>query len=185
MNRLQKAITIFGIAATVNAWGMIPSIGEKGTLFSIATASTGQNGVDKVQMPISSLLSTLYPLPCCQEGVSILPDLISQSAAADWLTQANPTPGMDRPLTDELDINLLAKTVAHFIQAERYQTESEMHFSFKTGGFAGQFSVLIKTIAQSPQQFRSEIYRSDLGAVSQPNYILVSNGQQVWIYSPD
>lgn len=92
---------------------------------------------------------------------------------------------MSRPLTDELDVSLLAKTVANFIQAERYQTESEMQFSFEAQGFTGQFSVLVKTIAQSPQQFRTEISTPESGGFDQPTYILVSDGDQVWIYNPE
>ncbi|MFP5269920.1 outer-membrane lipoprotein carrier protein LolA [Coleofasciculus sp.] len=170
MNRLQKAITIFGITATVNAWGIIPSICDNGTLFSITTARAGQDGEPGVRVKPQS------------REVQVSP---SESVVPNQITQSNPTPGMSRPLTDELDVSLLARTVANFIQAERYQTESEMQFSFEAQGFTGQFSVLVKTIAQSPQQFRTEISTPESGGFAQPTYILVSNGDQVWIYNPE
>ncbi|MFP4414557.1 LolA family protein [Coleofasciculus sp.] len=170
MNRLQKAITIFGITATVNAWGIIPSICDNGTLFSIATARAGQNGEQGVRVKPQS------------REVQVSP---SESVVPNQLTQSDSAPRMSRPLTDELDVSLLAKTVANFIQAERYQTESEMQFSFDAQGFTGQFSVLIKTIAQSPQQFRTEISTPESGGFAQPTYILVSDGDQVWIYNPE
>ncbi|MEQ9000104.1 MAG: hypothetical protein RID53_26785 [Coleofasciculus sp. B1-GNL1-01] len=170
MNRLQKAITIFGITATVNAWGIIPSICDNGTLFSITTAQARQDGEPGVRVKPQS------------REVQVSP---SESVVPSQLSQSNPTPGISRPLTDELDVSLLAKTVANFIQAERYQTESEMQFSFEARGFTGQFSVLVKTIAQSPQQFRSEIYTPESGGFGQPTYILISDGRQVWIYNPE
>ncbi|EDX76687.1 hypothetical protein MC7420_1690 [Coleofasciculus chthonoplastes PCC 7420] len=164
MNRLQKAITIFGITATVNVWGILPSINPNGTLFSIATA----NGEEEVLVR-STARDVQVPL----------------SEFPHQLTQSNPAPGMNRPVTDEIDVSLLAKTVANFIQAERYQTESEMQFSFDAQGFTGQFSVLVKTIAQSPQQFRTEISTPESGEFAQPMYIVVSDGSQVWIYQPE
>ena len=168
MNRLQQAITIFGITATVNAWGIFPSIDHNGTLFSIATAQAGQTGEEEV----------LLRSRARDVQVPVL-------ASPNQLTQSNPTPEMTRPLTDELDVSLLAKTVANFIQAERYQTESEMQFSFEVQGLSGQFSVLVKTIAQSPQQFRTEIYKPESDEFAQPMYILVSDGEQVWIYNTE
>lgn len=168
MNWLQKAITFFGITATVNAWGIIPSFYPNGTLFSIATAQAGQDGEQRVRVKPQS------------REVQVSP---SESVVPNQLTQSDSAPGMSRPLTDELDVSLLARTVANFIQAERYQTESEMQFSFEAQGFTGQFSVLVKTIAQSPQQFRTEISTPD--GFAQPTYILVSDGDQVWIYNPE
>jgi hypothetical protein len=107
MNRLQKAITIFGITATVNVWGILPSINQNGTLFSIATANVKQTGEEEVLVRSTS------------RDIQVL-----LSESPNQLTQPNPTPGMSRPLTDELDVSLLAKTVANFIQAERYHTET-------------------------------------------------------------
>ncbi|MEQ8974686.1 MAG: hypothetical protein RIE73_30410 [Coleofasciculus sp. C1-SOL-03] len=212
MNRLQKAITIFGITATVNVWGILPSINQNGTLFSIATAQAERTVEEEmlvrstareVQVPLSESphqLTLLFtgsgkPLSLPERGfefrreggwgVRFDVDFSRWHETSDQLTQSNPASGMSRPLTDELDVSLLAKTVANFIQAERYQTESEMQFSFEAQGFTGQFSVLVKTIAQSPQQFRTEISTPESGGFAQPTYSLVSDGQQVWIYNPE
>jgi len=168
MTPLQKAITVFGITATVNVLGLLSSIDPNGTLFSIATAQAGQTAEDEVLVR-STARDVQVPL----------------SESPHHLTQSNPAPGMNRPVTDELDVSLLAKTVANFIQAERYQTESEMQFSFEAQGLSGQFSVLVKTIAQSPQQFRTEISTPESGKFSQPMYIVVSDGSQVWIYNSE
>ncbi|MEQ9355040.1 MAG: hypothetical protein RIG63_14615 [Coleofasciculus chthonoplastes F3-SA18-01] len=168
MNRLQKAITVFGITATVNVLGILASIDPNGTLFSIATAQAGQTGEEEVLVR-STARNVHVPL----------------SESPHQLTQSDAAPEMSRPVMDDLDVSLLAKTVAKFIQAERYQTESEMQFSFEAQGFTGQFSVLVKTIAQSPQQFRTEISTPESGEFAQPSYIVVSDGSQVWIYNPE
>lgn len=167
MNRLQKAFTMLGIVATLSAWGMIPSFAANRTLFSIATANPGLDEPDGI-----GVRSEL-------KGVQVLPLPLT---APYQLAQSNPAPGTDDSLADELDINLLARTIANLIESEHYQTESQMQFSFNAGVLNGEFSVLIKTIAKSPQEFKTEIYPFGLGEVEQPKYVLVSNGEQVWIY---
>jgi hypothetical protein len=61
MNRLQKAITIFGITATVNVWGILPSINQNGTLFSIATAQA-ERTVEEEMLVRSTAREVQVPL---------------------------------------------------------------------------------------------------------------------------
>lgn len=94
-------------------------------------------------------------------------------------------PETNSQLSNQPDLDLLAKTVAKFLKSDRYQTESELQLTTKSSGTTVTFHVQIKTIAQSPQQFRSEITFGTPGSSEGKQYLVISNGKQVWIYRPD
>lgn len=94
-------------------------------------------------------------------------------------------PEANSPLSNQPDLDLLAKTVANFVKSERYQTESELQLNATSSGTTLKSSAQVKTLAQSPQQFRSEITFGTPGSSGGRQYIVVSNGKQVWIYQPD
>jgi outer membrane lipoprotein-sorting protein len=94
-------------------------------------------------------------------------------------------PEANSPLSNQPDLALLAKTVANFVKSERYQTESEVQLNATSSGTAVRSSAQVKTLAQSPQQFRSEITFGASGSSGGRKYLVVSNGKQVWIYRPD
>jgi outer membrane lipoprotein-sorting protein len=94
-------------------------------------------------------------------------------------------PEANSQLSNQPDLVLLAKTVANFIKSERYQTESELQLSGTSSGTTVMSSAQVKTLAQSPQQFRSEITFGTAGSSGGRKYLVVSNGKQVWIYRPD
>lgn len=95
------------------------------------------------------------------------------------------TPEANSPLSNQPDLDLLAKTVANFVKSERYQTESELELNATSSGTTLRSSAQVKTLAQAPQQFRSEITFETPGRSGGRQYIVVSNGKQVWIYQPD
>lgn len=87
--------------------------------------------------------------------------------------------------TQTIDIELLAKTISNFLQSSSYLTESESLLVAKTDGFDFSFNFKTKTIAQSGKKFRSEITFTPQGESKQINYLVISDGKQVWIYRPD
>jgi outer membrane lipoprotein-sorting protein len=109
------------------------------------------------------------------------------------LSQAQSNPSINNPtspepnsqLSNQPDLTLLAKTVANFLRSDRYQTESELHLSGTSSGTTVTSAAQVKTLAQSPQQFRSEITFGTPGSSGGRRYLVISNGKQVWIYRPD
>ena len=107
--------------------------------------------------------------------------------------QAQSTPSLNNPtspepnsqLSNQPDLTLLAKTVANFLKSDRYQTESELQLTGTSSGTTVTSSAQVKTLAQSPQQFRSEITFGTPGRSGVRRYLVISNGKQVWIYRPD
>jgi outer membrane lipoprotein-sorting protein len=95
------------------------------------------------------------------------------------------SPEADSQLSNQPDLDLLGKTLTNFLKSDRYQTESELLFTARSSGTTVTFPVKIKTLAQSPQQFRSEITFGTPGTSRGKQYLVVSNGKQVWIYRPD
>lgn len=112
---------------------------------------------------------------------------LSQTAQAQSTPAIhNPTPPEpNSQLSNQPDLTLLAKTVANFLKSDRYRTESELELSAGASGLNFTSSVQINTIAQSPKQFRSEIGFGSRGSSQAKQYLVVSNGKQVWIYRPD
>lgn len=112
---------------------------------------------------------------------------LSQTAQAS----SNPSiksptaPEPNNQLSNQPDLTLLAKTVANFLKSDRYQTESELQLRGTSSGTTVTSSAQVKTIAQSPQQFRSEITFGTPGSSEGRRYLVISNGKQVWIYRPD
>lgn len=94
-------------------------------------------------------------------------------------------PEANTQLSNQPDLALLTKTVINFLKSERYQTESELQLSGSSSGTTFMSSVQVKTLAQSPQQFRSEINFGTPGSSGGRKFIIVSNGENVWIYRPD
>ena len=94
-------------------------------------------------------------------------------------------PEANSQLSNQPDLALLAKTVTNFVKSERYQTESELQLNATSSGTTVRSSAQVKTVAQSPQQFRSEITFGTSGSSGGRRYLVVSNGKQVWIYRPD
>ena len=124
-------------------------------------------------------------------ALSALPPVAKAQLSQTVQVQSQPSinnttaPEANSQLSNQPDLALLAKTVANFVKSERYQTESELQLTAKSSGTTVTVPVQIKTLAQSPQQFRSEITFGPPGSSDRRQYIVVSNGKQVWIYRPD
>ncbi len=82
------------------------------------------------------------------------------------------------------NLPLLAKTVVNFFQHNRYQTDSAMILLGKAPGITVTVNVKIKTIVQSPNQFRAELLFVDPNTRKESRYLLVCDGHQLWTYSP-
>ncbi|HEY9610022.1 hypothetical protein [Allocoleopsis sp.] len=122
---------------------------------------------------------------------SALPPVAQAQPSQTVQVQSQPSidnttaPEANSQLSNQPDLALLAKTVANFVKSERYQTESELQLNATSSGTTVRSSAQVKTLAQSPQQFRSEITFGTPGSSGGRRYLVVSNGKQVWIYRPD
>jgi outer membrane lipoprotein-sorting protein len=84
------------------------------------------------------------------------------------------------------DLPLLARVIQKFLENSSYETNSEIRVNSIVGSTTVQTAVNVKTLAQHPNQFRSEI---TFAKPDQPGTkittLIVSNGKQVWLYRPD
>ncbi|MDX2230230.1 MAG: hypothetical protein NW220_11370 [Leptolyngbyaceae cyanobacterium bins.349] len=88
--------------------------------------------------------------------------------------------------TNQPDLALLAKVIQRFLNSASYETRSVVQVNGVTGSTTVQTAVNVKTIAQHPHRFRSEITFANPDQPSQSlTTLVVSNGQQVWFYRPD
>jgi len=95
-----------------------------------------------------------------------------------------PSPTLLSQLNSKLDLPLLAKASAVFVQGDRYQTDSEIRVKATSGGTDVTSFAKVTTLVQSPNQFRAEIsFPSD--NATEVKSIVISNGKQVWMYRPD
>jgi outer membrane lipoprotein-sorting protein len=78
----------------------------------------------------------------------------------------------------------LAKVVTNFFKSDRYQTESEFRLSAMAPGISYTSSVQLRAITQLPNKFRIELTFAQPNPVTEPSYLMVSDGEQVWLYRP-
>lgn len=80
--------------------------------------------------------------------------------------------------TTKIDFTSLQKALETFFKSSRFQVTSEM--TLKATVEQSNVEIFSKntTITALPNQFRSEI------EISNKKYVVISNGQQVWIYKP-
>jgi len=87
-------------------------------------------------------------------------------------------------LSSKLDLPLLAKATATFVQSDRYRTESEIRVKASSGGTDVTSLAKVTTLVQAPNQFRAEItFPSDTG--TEVKSIVISDGKRVWMYRSD
>lgn len=79
-------------------------------------------------------------------------------------------------------INLLSRALGEFLASDRYLMQSELKVTGKFTGGSISVSAGVKTIIEKSNKIRSQItfHRSDGSVGSQ--YLVVSNGDRVWIY---
>jgi len=88
--------------------------------------------------------------------------------------------------TSTADLPLLAKVIQQFLEHSSYETNSEIRVSSIAGNTTVQTSVTVKTIAQHPNKFRSEItFAKPEQPGAKVTTLVISDGQQVWLYRPD
>lgn len=96
-----------------------------------------------------------------------------------------PQPTTTNETTEKVNLPLLVKAISSFLQSDRYLTESELRFTVGGKGVNADINLKTKTIVQSDKKFRSEIATVGTRGEAKPLTLIVSNGQQVWIYRPD
>ena len=104
------------------------------------------------------------------------PQTISQA------TPSQPPPANNPPVNNRPDLTLLAKSMIKFLQNDSYETESQMQLNAVSQGTSVTLSVQVKTIAQTPNKFRSDIAFLPLSGLTTNSYTIVTDGQQLWTY---
>ena len=115
---------------------------------------------------------------------------VSQSFAPPAITQ----PTVTKPkaasmvlsqLSSKLDLPLLSKASAAFVQSDRYRTDSEIRVKATSGGTNVTSSAKVTTWVQAPNQFRAEISFPTENNAAPVKSIVISDGKRVWMYRPD
>lgn len=86
------------------------------------------------------------------------------------------------------DFNLLGKAMGLFWQGNRAQIDSQIVMTLQRKGTKAdpiQINATVKTIAQTGEQFRSELTVSRSGSPTKITYSIVCDGKNVWMYRPD
>lgn len=95
-----------------------------------------------------------------------------------------PAPTLLSQLNSKLDLSLLAKSSAVFVQSDRYRTESEIRVKATSGGTNVSSVAKVTTLVQSPNQFHAEITFPS-GTGTEVKSTVISDGKQVWMYRSD
>lgn len=112
------------------------------------------------------------------EGAQSLPFRSAHPLVAQTNNQAQ--------TSNQADLTLLAKVIRQFLQSSTYQTEANIQVSAVTGGTTVQSSARVKTLAEYPNKFRSEVtFAQPTDSSKTITTLVVSDGTQVWIYRPD
>lgn len=86
------------------------------------------------------------------------------------------------PAEKTVDYGLLVRAMRQFLANDRYLLQSELTLKAKTPGADLVSVAQIQTISQEPNRFRTKIsFREQTGKVGR-EYLLVSDGQQVWTH---
>ncbi len=96
------------------------------------------------------------------------PNLIAQS----------PEPGN----ACDLDTRLAARVLNNALFDRTYSTRSLLMVEGFASGATLNVEAQVTTLTQAPGQFRSEIVFTDSNNRNQSEYLITSNGEQVWIY---
>ncbi len=80
-------------------------------------------------------------------------------------------------------LKLLVKAVRPFITNNSFEMQSTLNLKFDFTGGSFEVWVKINTIMEAPQKFRSEITFSDPSGIDGKQYVVVSDGNQVWIHN--
>lgn len=86
------------------------------------------------------------------------------------------------PAEKTVDYGLLVRAMRQFLANDRYLLQSELTLKAKTPGADLVSVAQIQTISEEPNRFRTKIsFRGQTGEVGR-EYLLVSDGQQVWTH---
>ncbi|UJB70366.1 hypothetical protein HRE53_04430 [Acaryochloris sp. 'Moss Beach'] len=86
------------------------------------------------------------------------------------------------PAEKKMDYGLLVRAMRQFLANDRYLLKSELTLKAKTPGADLVSVAQIQTISEEPNRFRTQItFMEQTGEVGR-EYLLVSNGQQVWTH---
>lgn len=103
----------------------------------------------------------------------------SQSQRQILTTAARP---FIHPAEKKVDYGLLIRAMRQFLANDRYLLKSELTLKAKTPGASLVSVAQIQTISEEPNQFRTKITFMDQAEKLGREYLLVSDGQQVWTH---
>ena len=81
------------------------------------------------------------------------------------------------------DFELLIQAARKFLATNMAQIESQLNISGNFSGGTVNFYTQINTIMEAPKKFRSQIAFTNGKGVIGKQYVVVSDGNQVWIYN--
>lgn len=82
----------------------------------------------------------------------------------------------------KVDYGLLIRAMRQFLGEDRYLLESELTLKAKTPGASLNAVARIQTISEEPNQFRTKISFVNSAGKRGREYLLISNGKQVWTH---
>lgn len=117
-------------------------------------------------------------------AIAVLSFFTTSSAIAIFLPTATPAQSSQSMATP--DLALLGTALQRFFEHASYETTAEIRINSVAGNTSVQSSVSVRTIAQHPNRFRSEItFTNPDQPETKVTTLVVSNGQRVWLYRPD
>ena len=93
------------------------------------------------------------------------------------------TKATPQPTEKKVDYSLLIRAMRQFLASDRYLLESKLTLSAKAPGVTMASVARIQTISAEPNQFRTRISFTNRENEQGREYLLVSNGKQVWTYN--
>ncbi len=132
--------------------------------------------------PIAFIQASLTGLIVAVSGSGSL--ALTEAAASNQLQQSPnllaqaPNPGN----ACDLDTRLAARVLSSALFDRTYSTRSLLMIEGSAPGTVLNVEAQVTTLTQAPGQFRSEIVFTDSNNRNQSEYLITSNGEQVWIY---
>jgi outer membrane lipoprotein-sorting protein len=141
------------------------------------------------KLSLDKLLDKLLIITISLTGLSLNFALTSKANAQPITpppTENNNSPNRSN---NEPDLETLATALEKFFLQQNYQTESQTSLTFSFASSSESTVTMTsqtKIISVAPNKFRAELNFSPIDGSSQTKkYLVVSNGETVWIYRPD
>lgn len=126
-----------------------------------------------------SIPTVLFMLVVAGDGGLASP---SESDLPRTLLQAFAAEKQSTPLAAVPDAINFIRALRTLLVTDTHALDSELLFTGSAAGFSFRSDVRIQTVLEQPNRFRSLIQFVEPGSTANEQYIVTSNGQQVWIY---